>query len=484
MTMSAPVCHLPPARPIRGLRMTNQQLHPKIVLATFGTDGDLHPFLGLALALRARGLQPVLAAGEIHRAKVEAEGIPFHAMAPDVDAAAARLGMDRQQLTRAIAARPEILLTDIVLPSLREAYEKAMAITQDAAAVVTHAVTYGAKLAAEKRGLPHFGIALQPMMLMSVFDPPIVANLPRFSKWVYRRGRVATRAFLAIGKRVARRWAKPIDALRRDIGLPPAANHPLFEGQFTEEGAIAMFSPLFGTAQPDHPRNTCIVGFPFYDSEVGGTSTLSAPLQRFLDAGPPPVVFTQGTSAVNDADDFVHESLAAARKLHMRALLVLDAERAERWSSEASKSVMITDYAPYSQVFPRASIIVHHGGVGTTAQALRAGRPQLIVPCLVDQPDNADRVVRLGAGRTLARKHYRAARVAAELLALADHPHYAARAANVAETIASEDGAAAAADVIVESLIRSGAIPGKLAASNGVDPTNKTSCQSATSVPW
>lgn len=231
---------------------------PKVVLATFGTHGDLHPFLAVALALRDRGIDPVLAAAEVFRDKVQAEGIAFRPMRPDVEAVAERLGMDPRQLTRAVAARPEFLLQQIIMPSLREAYDDAMAATIDADLVVTHSVAYAARLAAEQRGLPTIGIVLQPMLFFSAFDPPIVANLPRLSAWIYRCGRACTWAFLALGKRVARRWARPIDALRREVGLPPASAHPLFEGQFSDAGTIALYSPLFGPPQPDHPTNTSI----------------------------------------------------------------------------------------------------------------------------------------------------------------------------------------------------------------------------------
>jgi rhamnosyltransferase subunit B len=431
--------------------MTQTHRTPKIVLATFGTHGDLHPFLAVALALRQRGAAPVIAAAEIYRSKVEAEHIGFQRMRPDLDAVATRLGMEQRAIARAAAQRPEFIVQDIVLPHLHEAYEDAMTATDDADLVVTHSAAYGAKLAAEKRGLPHIGVALQPMILLSAYDPPIVANMPRLAPWIYKRGPAATRAFFGLGKLMARRWSRPIEAMRRELGLAKSRAHPLFEGQFTSEGAIALFSPLFGPPQPDHPPHTSIVGFAFYDSDAGGPPTLAPELERFLTAGPPPLVFTQGTSAVQDAEHFIRESLAAVRLLHARAVLVLDRERAQQWATHATDSVLITAYAPYSLLFPRAHINIHHGGVGTTAQALRAGKPQLIAPYLVDQPDNAARVVRLGAGRTLALKHYVAERIAQEARALETGP-YAHHANAVAKQISTEDGASAAADIILDVL--------------------------------
>ena len=285
----------------------------------------------------------------------------------------------------------------------------------------------------------------------SVFDPPIIATMPRASAWIYRRGHWCTRAFFALGKLFVRRLAKPIDALRREIGLPPSPEHPLFEGQFGD-AAIGMFSPLFGAAQPDHPAHTSIVGFAFYDSAAGGPATLADDLREFLNAGTPPIVFTQGTSAVHDADIFVRESLAAARTLGARAVIVLDDEQAPRWSSHASDSILITRLRALLADFSRAMINVHHGGVGTTAQALRAGRPQLIAAYLVDQPDNAARVVRMGAGRSVALKRYRAARVVDELNQLMNDAKYAQRAQAIGSKIAKEDGACAAADIIVAAM--------------------------------
>ncbi len=424
----------------------------KIVLATFGTHGDLNPMLAVAMALAARGVRPVLAAAESYRAKVEAEHIEFQPLRPDVDAIARRLGLPERELVRRVARRPDFLIQRVILPHLRESYEDIMAITADADLVVTQSAAYGARIAADKRGLPHIGIVLQPMILMSAYDPPIVANLPRLSPWIYARGLRWTRAFFAAGRALARRWARPIERLRHEVGLPPSPGHPLFDGQLSGAHVIALFSPLFGAPQVDHPAHTSIVGFAFYDSEAGGPPMLSPALDAFLAAGPAPIVFTQGTSAIHDADDFVRESLAAVEELGARAVLVLDAERAEHWAARASQSVFVSAYAPYSLLFPRAAVNVHHGGVGTTAQALRAGRPQLIAPYLVDQPDNAARVARLGAGRVVELPRFTAARVAAELRLLLQDPRYTEHARRVGEQIAREDGAARAAEIIVAAL--------------------------------
>jgi rhamnosyltransferase subunit B len=110
--------------------------------------------------------------------------------------------------------------------------------------------------------------------------------------------------------------------------------------------------------------------------------------------------------------------------------------------------VLLVDRAPHQQLFPRASVVVHQCGAGTTAQALRAGRPTLLVPHGHDQFDNARRVRKLGVARTVFPKDYRAARVARELRALLDDLRYRERAAAVQIEVREERGAETAVAVI------------------------------------
>ena len=426
----------------------------RVVLATFGTAGDLNPFLAVALELKRRGVEPIVAAAEGYRAKVEGEGVRFQRMRPDIETLGEHLGMSERAIARAAAKRPDFIVREIVLPHLRDAYEDVMSVAREADLIVTHSVAYGAQLAAEKCQLPQISIVLQPMLFFSIYDPPVIATSPRLSRWIFRRGFAWTRSVLALSKWIARGWMKPIDSLRAELGLPKAQKHPLFEGQFSPLGTIALFSPVFGPPQIDHPPNTETVGFAFYDkqSEVPNDS-----LERFLAAGNAPVVFTQGTSAVHDADTFIRESLAAVKAIGCRAVFVLDDERAGEWSAEGGPSILITGYAPYSELFPRARVIVHHGGIGTTAQALRAGRPQLIAPYFVDQPDNAARVERLGCGRVVPQRHYRASRVRSEIEALMNDPRYAQAAREVGARLSREHGAERAAEFIVAHLAGHGA---------------------------
>jgi UDP:flavonoid glycosyltransferase YjiC (YdhE family) len=175
-------------------------------------------------------------------------------------------------------------------------------------------------------------------------------------------------------------------------------------------------------------------------------------LAHFLDDGPAPVVFTLGTSAVGAAGRFYHESAEAARRLGVRAVLLVGTDPANRPSGGLPPGVIAVEYAPHAELFPRAAVVVHQGGVGTTGQALKAGRPTLVVPYAHDQPDNAWRVTRLGVARTLYPKRYTAKRVERELVALLGDSAYGRRAAEVAAVVRSEDGVATACDAMARVL--------------------------------
>jgi UDP:flavonoid glycosyltransferase YjiC (YdhE family) len=169
-------------------------------------------------------------------------------------------------------------------------------------------------------------------------------------------------------------------------------------------------------------------------------------LARFLADGPPPIVFTLGSSAVWVARDFFAQSIEAAKCLGRRAVLLVGDER--NFPAELPPGMLAVDWAPYESLLPRASVVVHHGGVGTTAQGLLAGVPTLIVPFAFDQSDNAEHARRLGASRTIYRNAYRAPRVARELRELLERPEYAQNARAVSQQLKRENGPARAADLI------------------------------------
>jgi UDP:flavonoid glycosyltransferase YjiC (YdhE family) len=204
---------------------------------------------------------------------------------------------------------------------------------------------------------------------------------------------------------------------------------------------------VLGTEQKDWPPHTLIAGFCFYDSDAGNAA-LPAHLEKFVSSWPAPVVFTLGSAAVLAAGDFYEVSARAAMKLGLRAVLLIGMDRRNQLREALPDSICVAEYAPYSALFSRAALVVHQGGVGTTAQCLRAGRPMLIMPYSHDQPDNARRMKRLKVAKVIEKTSYKPARVARTLQAMLADPVFAERAQTVAEQIGREDGVRTACDAL------------------------------------
>jgi UDP:flavonoid glycosyltransferase YjiC (YdhE family) len=417
-----------------------------------GSLGDLHPFIALGLALKHCGADVVLACAAEYRAKVEGAGLVFASMRPSFDDMQNALGMDRAQITDAMLERGDFLFRKLIVPSVRVAYEDMFELSAGAAMVVTSSLCIGARLAAERRAIPCVAIVLQPLLFMSAFDPPVIPKAEWLTRLLRILGPAVTGVALSSIKFAVGTLLRPVHALRREIGLAPTRLNPLFEGQFSAAGAIGLYSTLLGEVRPDYPRLTAVVGFAQFDSLDGAAPALDPALEEFLEAGPAPLVFTLGSLVVNSPGTFFRESLDAARLVRKRAVLLVGDNGVASYAPFRTADVHVCAYAPHSLLFPRADVVVHQGGIGTLAQGLRSGRPQLIVPFYGDQQDNAARAVALGCARALPPRAYAAASAAREFALLTGRADYALRAAQVRERLAGEDGAAQAARVILDRL--------------------------------
>jgi UDP:flavonoid glycosyltransferase YjiC (YdhE family) len=411
----------------------------RIVLTTVGSLGDLHPYLAIALGLQAHGHEAILATGECYRRKIEALGIGFRPVRPDCDWVTDSQVMRRFMNLRLGMARLALAL----LPALPETYADTLAAVEGADLLVSQ-IPLAARLVAEKTGLAWASTIHLPLFFFSGHDPSILPVAPLLSRHLRGLGPAFWGRVVQLGKWGSRFLGKPWYRLRADLGLPPATDlNPLLDSH-SPALVLALFSKCLAQKQPDWPPQSVVTGFPLYDQD--GEAGLPPELLRFLDAGPPPLVFTLGTAVCVDPGPFFEHSATVAKLLGRRAVLVLkDPRNRPRTLPEG---VMAVDYAPFSELFPRAAAIVHHGGIGTTGLAMRSGRPMLVMPRAWDQPDNAERVVRLGIARTIARHRYTPARIAAELRPLLDHPSYARRAAAIGEEVRKEDGVKTACDAL------------------------------------
>ena len=410
----------------------------RILMTTTGSLGDLHPFIAIGLELRSRGHDVTLATSNFYRSKVEQTGLRFASMGPHLKLEISNV-MDR---VMDLKKGPEYLIRRILYPSVPAAYAEVMEAARGADLIVTHPITFAAQIAAEKTGLPWVSTVTAPLSFFSRFDPSVIATYPYLIK-LRALGPSVYGAVLKLGRLQTQFWRAPLTRFRASAGLPPGLD-PLFQGQHSPQRVLAMFSSLLAAPQPDWPPNTLATGFPFYDQAEHGQE-IDPDLERFLDTGPPPVIFTLGSSAVQQPGRFYQESLAAIRSLGCRAVLLMGGNSL---SEPLPPGTVAFPYAPFSRIFPRAAAIVHQGGIGTCAQALVSGRPMLVVPFAFDQPDNAARLQRMGVARVIARANYTGRRAHLELEHLLNDASYTERAAAVARKLAEENGVRAACEAI------------------------------------
>src|SRR5262245_58110906 len=429
----------------------------RIVLTTFGSLGDLHPYLAIALELQRRGHQPVVATHGLYGARIEALALEFAPVRPHGEDWGDPAGVIREAMDARRGS--EVVLEKLVLPYLRETRDDLMATARGADLIVDHVLAFMSPLVAETLKVPRVSTTLQPLAMFSSYDPPVsptvpwLASLRKLGPWawdiLWRFARLSTQ-----------RYFREVAVIRREMGLPTTNRHPMFNNA-SPDLHLALFSRELAAPQPDWPANTAQPGFPVHDRGEHG-ERIPLALDVFLRQGTPPIVFTLGSSAIFAADHFYVAAAEAARALGRRAVLLTGDEAMNPVPGVPSVThaptgapIVTVPYAPHSEVMPRACAVVHQGGVGTTAQAMLSGRPMLVVPFSHDQPDNGDRLRRQGVARVLARTQVSAATFTRELSALlADEP-LAARAQAMAARMKQEPGAAGAADAIEALLARS-----------------------------
>jgi rhamnosyltransferase subunit B len=291
----------------------------RILLAVFGSLGDLNPFLAIARELRARRHNVVIATLEEHRASVEAAGFRLRPVRP--------------------SWYPMHFATLGPVPRLRASFIDLMNAARGADLIITHWIVYAGPLVAALTQTPWISVVLQPYAFFSAYELPLLrwpaSGMPR------RRSVPENWALIRFWKRKSRSLGQPVQQFRRELGLPPSSN-PLFD--LSPELVLALFSPLLGKPQPDWPPQTRVVGFAWYDGERSG---LPPRLAKFLAEGALPIVFTMGSHSAWEESRFYAKSAKAARLLGRRAVL-LGLRFGERLHFADQKDVMALDFAPYS----------------------------------------------------------------------------------------------------------------------------------------
>jgi rhamnosyltransferase subunit B len=360
--------------------------------------------VALGVALQARGHRASVITNPIFRAQIESQGLRF-------------LSVGTEEAARSVIADPDLwharksfgIVSKVLIPSLQEMFQVIAAHADQDTVMAFSTLSLGARLAQEKLKIPSASVHLQPGIFRSVAEQGMFANL-RLSaahpKWFKRM------VFSLADTLVLDRSLKaPLNELRARLGLAPI-QRIMHRWLHSPQLVIAFFPDWFARPQPDWPQNMHLVGFPLWDSD--DTARIDAAME-FLEAGAPPVIFTPGSAGAT-MHEFFRESVQAAEQLKMRAMLVTN--HPEQTPANLPAGIQAFGYLPFSQILPRAALLVYHGGIGTLAQGVKAAVPHLVVPHAHDQFDNAWRIKRLGLGDSIAINSYNARRAARAMRSL------------------------------------------------------------------
>ncbi len=414
------------------------------LLTSWGSRGDLHPFLALGRGLVARGHEVTIVGHPEWADDTASAGLRFVATAepPRGDL----LRRHPEILSSRWGGIPSLhaLVREVIAPSFPPLLAALREEVPRHDVVIAHHFAFPAAIAAERAGKPWVTVTLAPGVVPSAYSLP-GAQFGRPGRGAVARMR--NRIIWSAGRMITSRMVDPlVNQLRREQGLAPIRDAVF--GAHSRLLNLQLYSRHFAAPAPDWGAEKKQAGFCFFDPPG---ATLAPEIEVFLAAGEPPVLFTLGSTASRNPGQFYEEATEVCRMRRLRGLLLVGAE--ENRPRQLPSHVLAANYAPYGLVMPRARAVVHQCGIGTLSHALRAGLPSVAVPFAFDQPNNACRLVELGAAelvRPAERNAATMARALDRLLAGAAPTH----ARKIGGRIKRGDGVAAACTILEESLGR------------------------------
>ncbi len=405
----------------------------RITLFAAGTRGDVQPFVALACRLRAEGSVATVATHRNFERLVTDAGVAFEPLPGDLEGAFAtdvgRRYMSAGRNTLQWASAFNAIVSSFWAPMLESFVDS----VPRADAIVISSISRPAALVAAARGIPYFGAYLGPNYATSQFAHRLAPQL--------RLGRAYNRlSHLVVPVLLLPRGASPVtDAWIARHGLPKKPAPPA--------ATLYGFSSSVVPA-PERMPNAHVTGYWFLDSDKPAEA--SPALAEFLDASDRPkvVVTFSSISADERTTTRIADAIAVAtRQIGSRTLVI---GGWTKFANEPASDVLVTRAAPHDHVFPHVDLVVHHGGAGTSASALRAGVPSVVVPWCADQFFWADRLHRLGVSPPpLPASELTAARLSESMRLALHDDDMRARAAALGRRIREEDGLGAASRVIL-----------------------------------
>lgn len=357
-----------------------------ILLIPFGTSGSIFPFIWLGKKLIERGHRVTIITSRLYADRVLKAGIEF--LAPEVDEMAVMLSKpdlwDRQRCTE-LAYKYGGRAAAHVFKAIHQIVREQGAPDL----IVAHMISFGARMAREKHGIPLITVHLHPLAMMNAEEVPLLFPAIR---WLRLLPCWAREMILSLPSPHDAYALPAIQQACREQGIPPP-RRLWREWYHSPDGVLAFYPEWYGRLKRGRPHNTFQWTFPMED--MAEQYPMDPELVHFLDSGEKPVIFTPGTGQIH-ASRFFETAVHLTKATGCRAVFLTGKQ--EQVPPALPDSIFVASYAPFSQLLPRSRAMVHHGGIGTLSQCLKVGVPQLIVAMSFDQPDNAERVTKLGVG--------------------------------------------------------------------------------------
>jgi rhamnosyltransferase subunit B len=388
----------------------------QFLITALGSYGDVHPMVGLGSALVARGHRAKIVTNPYFEDVVTGAGLELVPLGTRENYIELSQHPDLWHPIRG----PKLVLSHASGQMLEPLYNLLVANYVPGETVFCpHVMDMASRVAAEQFAAPIASILFAPGVIWSLHDSPRLKGAllgPRVPRWLKHA------QFWA-----ADRWfmqpllAPHINGLRKKLGQLPLKgifNNWLFETDLM----LGLFPDWFGPRQPDWPPNSRTVGFPLWDAH--DDVSLAKEVVEFLDGGAPPIVFSPG-SANREAHQFFAVAVDTCVRLGRRGILLTKYDH--QLPSNLPETVRHFGFVPMSKLLPHTCALVHHGGIGSCAQALAAGVPQIVRPMSYDQFDNSRRLERLGVSKEISVRKFTSDSVAESLSQLLESTQVAAK---------------------------------------------------------
>ena len=422
----------------------------RIGIQTWGTEGDIRPFFSLATALRARG----------HAVKVvytSVEGRDFGPLADRCGIEAVAVGGDyfrensaslSKRAQKSFDANPlsqiRLIVEDLMDPVAQAMFEAGQALAEGSDAMVGHFLAHPAATAAESRRVPYGIVSLQPIFT-SAHYPPV--GMPTFARWLNPiKWKVAARVLESV-------FRDRINTIRAQAGLDPLRDIHRIALERSAFGLVAV-SPTLFPRPPDWGTGAEVCGFLGIPDDAEPWEP-DAALRAFLDRGPPPAFLSFGSMFSLDGDRTASVVTKLAQAVELAGTRgIIQAPESVIAQAPKSDAVAYITRAPHARLFPRCSVVVHHGGAGTTQSALLAGCPSIVVPHAADQFYWGELLCKRGvASESLAARSLTPKALAERIRFVASQPEMTTRATALGDALRDERGPERAAELVERSFL-------------------------------